>query len=429
MKKTVFALLLACFSQLVSAQWTLDRCIAYALEHNLTVGQRKLDQQAARQQVVAAKDAVLPQVSAGASQNWNFGRSLNSQNIYENHNTANFGINAGLQLPLFNGLQTLRNIEYSEAWLRAAVENVEATKDDVTLNVMAQYLQVLYASEIEGVARAQAELTAEELQSRQALFDAGKIPEADMLDARSQHAQAKLELVNAANQRQLALLDLAQLLRLESLDGFDVVALDDENPAILDAQEVYNAALGANHSIRAGELDINAALRREAVAKTGYIPRLNFQAGLSSNYYRLPGVPNDGFAAQMRHNFGQYVGFQLNIPIFDGFQTRNSLRSARIQTLSAELQQETRKDQLWKAISENYYQAIGAKEQLAAAEEASAACGATLAAVQEKYNLGRAKPVDFENAKNAFVRAMSQRAQARYQLILRARILAFYARR
>lgn len=429
MKRIVFSALAALAVFSASAEMmTLDQCIAYAIEHNLTVRQREIDRQTAEQQVTGAKDAVLPQISAGASQNWSFGRSLNSQNIYANHNTANFGLSAGLQLPLFNGLQTVRNIDYARASLRAVVESMEATKDDVTLNVMAQYLQVLYCSELEGVADAQAELTAEELQRREALLEAGKIPEADMLDARSQLAQAKLQLVTATNNRRLALLDLAQLLRLESIEDFDVVALDTkELPAIQDPRSVFDSAMRINHSLAANRLEIDAANRNVSVARTGYIPRLNLQAGLSSNYYRLSGMPNQSFSQQFRNNFGQYVGLQLNIPIFDGFQTRNSVRSAKLRVLGAELNLETQKDRLFKAINESYYQAVGAREKLQAAEEACIASAAALASVQEKYNLGRATPVDFENAKNAFVRSMSDRAQARYELILRARILDFYS--
>lgn len=430
MKNILFAAIVAGSALGATAQiMTLDECVAYAIDHNLTVRQREIDRSSAEQQVISAKDALLPQISAGGQQSWNFGRSLNSQNIYANHNTANFGLSAGLQLPLFNGLQTMRNIDYAKASLVAVIEGLEAAKDDVTLHVMAQYLQVLYCSELEGVAMAQAELTADELKRRETLMEAGKIPEADMLDARSQLAQAKLQLVNATNNRQLALLDLAQLLRIESVENFDVVAIDtDVLPVIRDPRSVFDRALNVNHTIAANRMQVDAANRRISLARTGYIPRLSLNAGLSSNYYRLSGMENESFAQQFRHNFGQYVGLQLSIPIFDGLQTRNNIRSARIQALSAELNLETQKDNLYKAVNESYYQAIGAREKLAAAEEACTASAAALASVQGKYDVGLATPIDFENAKNGFVKSMSERAQARYELLLRARILDFYAK-
>lgn len=406
----------------------LDRCISYAIENNLTVKQRDIERLNAEHEVISAKDAVLPQLSGSASQSWNFGRGLTASNTYADRNTTNFGANLGLQLPLFNGLQTVRNINYAKGNLTAVVENLEATKDDVTLRVIAQYLQVLYNGELVDVAASQAELTAEELAHREALLEAGKIPEADMLDARSQAAQAKLQLVTARNDRATALLDLAQLLRVPDVNDFDIVALDTSViPTIRDPRMTYDSALRINHTIRAGELQAEAAGLRIKLAQTGYIPRLSFNAGLGSNYYKISGYANDSFGEQFRHNFSQYVGFSLSIPIFDGFSTRNSVRSAKIQRLNADLTLEMQKDNLYKAINESYLQAVGAREKLTAADEACTAGAAALAAVQEKYNLGRATPTDFDTAKNNLIQAMSERARARYELILRARILDFYA--
>lgn len=429
MKRHAAVLLSAAICLTASArEWSLQECIDYAIENNLTVKRQELGRRNAEQQVISAKDAVLPQVSGSASQSWNFGRGLTAANTYADRNTSQFGASLGLQLPLFNGLQTVRNVSYAKASLTAMVEELEAAKDDVVLRVMAQYLQVLYCSELEGVATSQAELTAEEMQRRQALLDAGKIPEADMLDAKSQAAEAKMQLVQARNDRMLALVDLAQLLRLESVDDFDISALDtDMLPEIRNPQSVYESALGINHTIRAGHLQVQAADRQISLAKTGWIPRLSFNAGLGSNYYRLSGVANESFGQQMKHNFSQYVGFSLSVPVFDAFSTRNQVRSAKLQRLNADLELETQKDNLFKAVQECYYQAVGAREKLTSAEESCTASAAALAAVQEKYSLGRATATDFDTAKNRFVQSMSERARARYELILRARILDFYA--
>lgn len=429
MKRHAAVLLSAAICLTASArEWSLQECIDYAIENNLTVKRQELGRRNAEQQVISAKDAVLPQVSGSASQSWNFGRGLTAANTYADRNTSQFGASLGLQLPLFNGLQTVRNVSYAKASLTAVVEELEAAKDDVVLRVMAQYLQVLYCSELEGVATSQAELTAEEMQRRQALLDAGKIPEADMLDAKSQAAEAKMQLVQAQNDRMLALVDLAQLLRFESVDDFDISALDtDMLPEIRNPQSVYESALGINHTIRAGHLQVQAADRQISLAKTGWIPRLSFNAGLGSNYYRLSGVANESFGQQMKHNFSQYVGFSLSVPVFDAFSTRNQVRSAKLQRLNADLELETQKDNLFKAVQECYYQAVGAREKLTSAEESCTASAASLAAVQEKYSLGRATATDFDTAKNRFVQSMSERARARYELILRARILDFYA--
>jgi len=428
MKKLIICTLISATLPVSAEVMDLDRCISYAIEHNLTVRQSDLNRRSAEQEVVSAKDAVLPQLSGSASQSWNFGRGLTAANTYADRNTSSFGANVGLQLPLFNGLQTVRNVDYAKANLTAVVEELEATKDDVILRVMAQYLQALYCGELVDVADSQAALTREELERREALLAAGKIPEADMLDAKSQAAQAQLQLVSAQNDRATALLDLAQLLRLPDVSDFDIVKLDTSAlPEIRDPHMVYDAALDLNHSIRANQLRVDAAGLGIKLAQSGYIPRLSFNAGLGSNFYKVAGYPNESFGQQMKHNFSQYIGFSLSVPIFDGFSTRNSIRSAKLRQLNANLTLETQKDNLFKAINESYLQAVGARQKLEAAEAACAAGAAALAAVQEKYNLGRATPTDFDTAKNNLISAMSERARARYELILRARILDFYA--
>lgn len=428
MKRILLLLTIPIALSISAREWTLDECIDYAIENNLTIKAQEISLMEAEQQLTAAKDAVLPQVSGQVSNSWNFGRGLTSSNTYANSNTMNFGANIGLQLPLFNGLQTIRQIDYAKASLTAIVETVEATKDDVTLRIIAQYLQTLYCRELESVALSQLNITEEELERRKALLEAGKIPEADMLDAGSQVAQARLQWVTAQNDTRLALLDLSQLLRLPASEDFAIANLNGEQlPTLREPNAVYEAALSNNHTINANRLQIHAAERNIKVAQTGWIPRLSFNAGLGTNYYKISNFDNNQFKDQMRENFSQYVGFSLSVPIFDGFSTRNNVRRAELQRLNANLNLETQMDNLYKAINESYFQAVGARERLTAAIEATTAAEAALAAVREKYNLGRATATDFDNAKEQLLQSQSERARALYELLLRARILDFYA--
>lgn len=428
MKKTaiIFSFVALAFSA-QAKEWTLQECIDYALSNNLTVLQRSNDAVQAKNELTAAKDAVLPTLNVQGQQSWNFGRGLTASNTYADRNTMNFGVNVGLNLPLFQGLQTVRQIKYQRTYLSAILENLESAKDDITLQVMAQYLQVLYSQEMEEIARSQAELTGEELERRQALLDVGRIPEADMLDAKSQDAQARVQYVTSQNDTRLALLDLSQLLRLESADDFSIARPDEPMPMLRDPRQVYDAAMSINHSVRAGQLQVEAAGEQVKVAQTGWIPRLSLSAGLGSNYYKISRMANESFRDQFKHNFAQYVGLNLSIPIFDAFQTRNSVRRAKVNQFTTQLNYDIASDNLYKAIQQSYYQAVGAHERYAAAEVAVSSSETALAAVREKYGVGRATPVDFENAKNQYVKALSERTQAKFELLLRARILDFYA--
>lgn len=137
-------------------------------------------------------------------------------------------------------------------------------------------------------------------------------------------------------------------------------------------------------------------------------------------------MPNESFGDQMRHNYSTYFGFSLNIPIFDGFSTRNSVRRARVERINAELQLDQAEQQLFHDIQQAYYQATGAERKLASSRTADRTAARAYEAMAEKYALGRATPADYETAKNRAYRTAADLVAARYELILRSRLLAFY---
>lgn len=409
-----------------ASTWSLDSCISYAVSHNLTVKSRQLEIQSGEIDITAAKNRHLPQFNAGASQSFSFGRGLTSDNTYTNRNTSNFGWSVNMSLPIFQGLSAVRQTKYAKANLRALIEELEASKDDITLNVISAYLQVLYAGEMCKVADEQLRLSIVEQERREQLLEAGKIPELDLTEARSQVAQNQMSAVNAQNDRTLALVDLAQLLELPGIDGFDIAPIDDDGLGIYPADEVYRRALAANHSILAGRRRIEAADRNISLAQSSYLPTLSFNAGIGSNYYTVSGINSETFGQQMRNNFNKSLGFSLSIPIFDAFSSRNSVRRAKVQKLNAELQYEDNERRLYKNIQQAYYQALGAAEKRRAAEVSEAATREAFEAMQQKYNFGKANSTEYEQARSNYVRAMSEAVQAKYESILRRRILAFY---
>ncbi len=409
-----------------SAPWSLDSCINHAIKHNIIVRTRNIESTSAELDVVEAKDRFLPQLDAGVSQTFNFGRGLTSDNTYADRNTSQLGWSVNLSLPIFQGLSAKRRLDYAKANMRSVLENAEAAKDDVTLRVIAQYLQVLYCAELHGVALEQVRMSKVELDRREILLEAGKIPELDLTQARSQLAQDELTAVTTLNDRQLALVELAQLLQLDDVNGFDIMPLSDTQTILPDAQTVYENALRNNHAIKASMLSIAAADKNISLAKSGYLPRLSFNVGLGSSYYNISGIDNDSFHRQMRDNFNKSLGFTLSIPIFDAFTTRNSERKARLQLVNARLQYEDTRSALFKAIQQAYYQAVAAQSKRRAGDVAVKAAKDALDAMQEKYNYGRANATEFEQAKTSYIKAVSEAVQAKYETLLRMRILEFY---
>lgn len=430
MIRTTLAALTAAMTTLSAGAgtWTLDSCITYAADHNLTVASRQLSEQGGRLDITEARDAYLPTVSAGASQSFDFGRGLTSSNMYANRNTSAFGWNAGVQLPLFQGLQAYRREQLAKANLATLVEQTEAAREDVTLNVMAAYLQALYCKELRDVAAEQARLSALELTRREALLENGKIAESEVYEARAQLAADSLTLVTGTNDVTMALVDLARLLRTDYTPDFDIAPLSDSERLIPDADTVYGRALERNHSMAAARLGISAADRQISLAKAGYLPKLSFNLGVGSTYYRLNGEENPSFARQMRDNYSTSLGFSLSIPIFDAFSTRNSVRRARLQRQQAVLEYESAADQLLNDIRKAYYQAVGAEKKLESATQAVASAKVAFDAMTVKYQYGAATATEYEQQKSAYIKAVAEEVQARYERILRTRILDFYNR-
>lgn len=429
MKKIIVSFALICGATAVSAEtWSLDSCINYALEHNLTIKSSDIERMGGELSVTEAKDRFLPNLSASAGQSWDFGRGLTSENTYANRNTSMFQWNANMSLPIFQGLSAVRQLKYAHANLAMLTEQTEAAKDEVRLSVISYYLQALYNREMLAVNEEKLRLSKVQLERQKILLEAGKVPEVDVIQADAQVAADELTVVTSTNDYQLALIDLAKVLELDNVEGFDVMPLPDEKVSLLSSDEVYRNALVNNHSILAATRSVDAADKAISVAKSGYIPRINFNAGLGSSYYTVSGIDGASFGKQMRDNFSKSLGFSLQIPIFDAFSTRNQVRQAKMRRLSAELTLEQQRSDLHKTIRTAYYQALGAEKRYQAGGTAVNAAKAALDAMTEKYNYGKANATEWEQAQSTYITSLAQQVQAKYEMILRNRILLFYNR-
>lgn len=315
--------------------WTLKKCIDYAIEHNLTIKQQEASAEQSKIELSTAKNSRLPDLNGSASHSFSFGRSLQADNTYNSINTQNTGFSLSTSVPLFTGLQIPNNIALSKLNLQAALEDLNAAKENVSIQVASSYLQVLFNDELARVAHEQVDLSREMLVQREAYFRNGKASESELYEAKSRVAQDELSAVQADNDYQLALLDLSQLLELPSPDGFAIVSPQTdavENLGTpLPPAEIYADALLIKPVIKAAQYRLEGAQKSIRIAQSAYYPQLSLGAGLSTNYYKMSGMDNAGFGSQLRDNFSQYVGLTLSIPIFNRLATRNRVRSARIQ--------------------------------------------------------------------------------------------------
>ena len=438
---------------LAQAPWTLRQCCEYAVEHNIAIRQQanQRDQQAL--QLESAKASRLPDLSASAGENFSFGRGLTADNTYTNTNTSSTSFSVGTSVPIFTGFQIPNQIKLNRLNLEAATAELEKAKNDIRVQVAQAYVQILYDMEIVDVAQRQIAIDSAQVARLQALLDVGRASEAELSQQRATLAQSRLTATQAIGNLRLAYLALTQLLELDSPEGFSVERwkVDGErwrensfeasngnlhqpstihhqpstlNPPPVDA--IFADAVATKPEIQAAALRVTAAERSIDIARAGYMPTLSFNAGLGTNYYTTSGFKADGFGKQLKNNFSQYLGFNLSIPIFNRFQTRNSIRSAKIDRENQLLALDNTKKTLYKEIQTAWYNHIAAAEKLRSSDEARQASADAFRLVQAKYEAGKATITEFNEAKNNYLKTESDLTQARYEYLYQQALLQFY---
>lgn len=430
-KIAIIASILFLFCGITSAQdklWSLQDCIDYAIEHNLTVKQQEVSCEQQQIQLSNSKSSRLPDLSAGASQNFGFGRGLTVDNTYANRNTQSTSFSLSTSVPLFTGFRIPNTIAANRLNLQAAVADLEKAKEDISVNIASLYVQVLYSKELYKVAVEQVKLSQEQLERIRNFYENGKKSQMELLEAKSNLSQSQLTATQARNDLQLALLSLSQLLELETPEGFDILvpAGSVGEEVLTPPDEVYSLAVMEKPLIQAAELRRQSAKKNIRVAESGYYPTLNLSAGMGSSYYKTSGFDSEYFSSQMKNNFNQYIGLSLSIPIFNRFGTRNSVRSARLQYTNTIWQLEESKKTLFKEIQQAYYNAVAAQSKNRSSIDATEAGEAAFRLMAEKYANEKATSTEYNETQTNYLKALSNALQAKYDYLFRFKVLEFY---
>jgi outer membrane protein len=413
--------------------WSIRECCDYAIEHNISIKQQV---NLCRQQEIllnTAKNSRLPDVSGSVGQNFSFGRGLTSENTYTNTNTSSTSFQLGASVPIFTGFEIPNQIKLSKLNLEAATADLEKAKNDIRMQVAQAYVQILYDMEIADVARRQISIDSAQVARLQAFVDNGKASEAELSQQKATMANSRLTATQAENNLKLAILSLTQLLELPSPDGFTIVRpslTELDNLVKLDnattPDQIYAEAIGIKPEILSQQLKLRGAEHSIKIAQAGHYPTLSLSGGLGTNYYTTSGFKADGFGKQLENNFSQYIGLSLNVPIFNRFQTRNRIRTARIDQETQQLQLDNTKKTLYKEIQQVYYNAQNAQTKTQSSAEAVQSSKDAFELVQAKYENGKSTITEFNEAKNNYLKSESDLVQARYENLYQHALLEFY---
>ncbi len=437
MKRTIIILsmLLAGGATILRAQevpdgpWTLTDCIDHALKNNLSVKQSEISVQQRELELSTAKSRMLPSLSASASENFSFGRGLTADNTYDNANTTSTSFNLGGDIPIFSGLDITNGIKAGKLQLQSAVEDLAKAKEDISVSVAQAYVEILYNKELLKVAEIQTENDTRLFEAIKAKFDAGKVSDADVSAQQASLAQSRLTETQARNNYNLALLTLSQLLELPSPEGFSIVEPDVDNAALallMKPEDIYMEAADTKPEVLSAKTMLEYSEVNLARAKGAYLPTLSLSGGIGTNFYTSSNLPGTPFSEQLKNNFSQYVGLSLNIPIFTRFNTRNQVRTAKLNRQNQEIQLENIKKDLYKEIQQAYYNAVAAQAKYTASFESVQSAERHFILSEEKYRNGKASITDYNDAKTSYLRAESEYLQAKYESAFQTKLLNFY---
>lgn len=413
--------------------WSLRQCCDYAIEHNISIKQQQNQCRQRELDLSTAKNSRLPDLNGSLSQNFSFGRGLTSQNTYTNTNTSSTSLQLGTSIPLFTGFEIPNQIKLNQLNLEAATADLEKAKNDIRMQVAQAYVQILYDMEMADVAHRQVAIDSAQVVRLQAFVKNGKASGAELSQQKATMAHSRLTATQADNNLKLSILSLSQLLELPSPDGFSVVRPSLESVDNLMAQDhlttpdqIYAEALGIKPEILSQQLKLKGTAHQIKIAQAGNYPTLSLSGGLGTNYYKTSGFKGDGFGKQLENNFSQYIGLSMSIPIFNRFQTRNRIRSARIDQANQQLQLDNTKKALYKEIQQVYYNAQNAQSKTQSSAEAVQSSKDAFQLTQAKYENGKSTITEFNEAKNNYLKSESDLVQARYENLYQHALLEFY---
>ncbi len=466
MRTSVLGILFLFFTLNAAAQekpMTLQQCIDTALKNNLQVMQADLQTAAASVNLQQAKANLLPDLNGGFSYGLNQGRNVDPlTNNYINQQLASSNINLSSGLMLFNGMRLQNQVKQNKLSYNAFQMDQQQVKDNLTLNVILAYLQVLSNEDIVTIAGSQLAVTQKQVERMAILVKEGASANYLLADLKGQLANEKIAIINAANALQQAKLNLCQLMNISYNSELTLEKANVDLPAaeyVNSAADVYQTSLKNFALVKANDLKVKSAQKALYVSKAGFYPRITLNGNLGSSYSslaesltptNLAEVPTGsyviiagnqnpvlrqqqnylanktGYTKQLNNNLGTYVGINLQIPLFNAFQTKNNVKLATINYKNTQLLADNAKIQLKQNIEQAHLNMSSGYEKYKVLTEQVFDFEESFRAAEVRFNNGVINAAEYLISKNNLDRTRLGLAQAKYEYNFRTRVLDYY---
>jgi outer membrane protein len=445
-------------------QWTLQQCIDRALQYNIQIKQSSLANDVNKLTVTQSSLNMLPNINGNASQNYYYGRSIDPYtNTYTDQQVRSNSFSLSSNLTLFEGFQLQNTLRESKLNYLASQNDLRKIQNDVSINVVNYYLQVLYNQELLTTTKDQFDASVIQRDRTKRMYEVGSLNKGAYLDMESQMATDEVRYIQAQSQLDQSLLSLTQLLELDTVKNFSVakpeIGISVFDSTTTDIDKIYSVALTTQPDIKSSDYKVMSAEKGVAIARGAQYPRLFLTGALSTNYstsskdvnytYGPPTqtfvgfttggdtvysyVPNATpvftdvpFRTQLDNNLGKSVGFTLQVPIFNGWATRTTIQKAKINLEQSRLNNDLTRKNLYKSVQQAVADVIASYRKFNASERSVAALQEAFNFNQQRLDLGLINTYDYLLAKNNLANAQATLLQAKYDCIFKVKILDFY---
>lgn len=373
------------------------------------------------------RNSRLPNAEMRASQRFNFGRSLNRENVYQDVSSRTTDMSLNVEMPLFDGFTTRYALKANTAGIQASDENIIVKKDELRLNIVNLFYRVVIYKEIHQIALEQKKLTKNQIERIKTRLEAGMASKNLLLETQAQLADDELKITETKANTDIALIELAQLMNLtEHIAVFDISIEESAVRTLPFAQSNKGVELDKFPRYQAAHYQLQQLEWNYKKVRSGYLPSLSLGGSVGSSYYNQSGAANRSFSEQLRNNQQTYVYVALRIPLFDKFITRDNLRGVQqdIQNQQLALQEtinnlHTEALKIESDLQHTYQKVETANQSVTAHAEA-------FRFATEMFNAGKLSVYEHLQAKQRLADSRSRAAQAKYELAYKLVVFEYY---
>ncbi len=432
MKKPLLTFMVSILlTPLYSQKLTLEDCMAYAVEHSTTVGQKENALASSRENYIGAVASMMPSVGASTGGSFNFGRSVDPEtNTYTTVSTFSNSYSISAGMTIFSGFSVINNIRAAKVARAMGAEDLQLARDNAAMNAMSAYFDVVYYTGTVTIAEEQLAKSNMELDKVRTNFDLGLSSAADVAEIEAQAASYDVVLTEQQNNLALAVIRLREVMNYPQNDPLEVDTdiRVEGMPTGSSLDEVLDYALANNPGIRTAELNSRYYRINYSSSKGAYLPSISAGGGYNTSFYTNldNSAAYDSWWSQFRHNRGSYVSVSMSIPIFSGLSRRTAKHRARNNLSNAMLQEQATRRSVESEVAQAYQQMQSYGKQYVQGRKKVKATELAYDGVSQKFARGMVSAIDLQTASNNLMQARSEMLRSRLQYIIKCRMVDYY---